>query len=170
MVGHPLWYRSSLHSHCFIQSCLGSSRSDTAVDRGRLDNSACVVCCVPPTVWEVVCSVGLYTLDRLAARLAPISVCLSFPTQSGTTNTDRKVVYCRGSLCFRWELLPKNAVCFWEALSVNWIGPCWVYSHTTCSVWTVIWLILPVVICLSQRLSHACLSTSLTKVKPRMAH
>ena len=33
-----------------------------------------------------------------------------------------------------------------------------------------IWLILPVVICLSQRLSHACLSTSLTKVKPRMAH
>ena len=32
------------------------------------------------------------------------------------------------------------------------------------------WLILPVVICLSQRLSHACLSTSLNKVKPRMAH
>ena len=32
------------------------------------------------------------------------------------------------------------------------------------------WLILPVVICLSQRLSHACLSTSLSKVKPRMAH
>ena len=35
---------------------------------------------------------------------------------------------------------------------------------------SVIWLILPVVICLSQRLSHACLSTSLIKVKPRMAH
>ena len=34
----------------------------------------------------------------------------------------------------------------------------------------VTWLILPVAICLSQRLSHACLSTSLTKVKPRMAH
>ena len=34
----------------------------------------------------------------------------------------------------------------------------------------VTWLILPVVICLSQRLSHACLSTSLSKVKPRMAH
>ena len=33
-----------------------------------------------------------------------------------------------------------------------------------------IWLILPVVICLSQRLSHACLSTSHIKVKPRMAH
>ena len=32
------------------------------------------------------------------------------------------------------------------------------------------WLILPVVICLSQRLSHACPSTSLIKVKPRMAH
>ena len=33
-----------------------------------------------------------------------------------------------------------------------------------------IWLILPVVICLSQRLSHACLSTNLYKVKLRMAH
>jgi hypothetical protein len=32
------------------------------------------------------------------------------------------------------------------------------------------WLILPVVICLSQRLSHACLSSSKNKVKPRMAH
>jgi len=31
-------------------------------------------------------------------------------------------------------------------------------------------LILPVVICLSQRLSHACLSACRIKVKPRMAH
>ena len=35
---------------------------------------------------------------------------------------------------------------------------------------TGIWLILPVVICLSQRLSHACLSTNFYTVKPRMAH
>ena len=34
----------------------------------------------------------------------------------------------------------------------------------------VIWLILPVVICLSQRLSHACASTYFNTVKPRMAH
>ena len=32
------------------------------------------------------------------------------------------------------------------------------------------WLILPVVICLSQRLSHACLSMSFYTVKLRMAH
>ena len=32
------------------------------------------------------------------------------------------------------------------------------------------WLILPVVICLSQRLSHACLSISISKAKLRMAH
>ena len=32
------------------------------------------------------------------------------------------------------------------------------------------WLILPVVICLSQRLSHACLSISTCTVKLRMAH
>ena len=38
--------------------------------------------------------------------------------------------------------------------------------------WTnvVTWLILPVVICLSQRLSHACLSTNFYTVKLRMAH
>jgi hypothetical protein len=34
----------------------------------------------------------------------------------------------------------------------------------------VTWLILPVVICLSQRLSHACLSISKYTVKLRMAH
>ena len=32
------------------------------------------------------------------------------------------------------------------------------------------WLILPVVICLSQRLSHACLSINCYTVKLRMAH
>lgn len=36
--------------------------------------------------------------------------------------------------------------------------------------WSATWLILPVVICLSQRLSHAGLSISRNKVKPRMAH
>ena len=35
---------------------------------------------------------------------------------------------------------------------------------------TVTWLILPVVICLSQRLSHACLSISTYTVKLRTAH
>ena len=34
----------------------------------------------------------------------------------------------------------------------------------------VTWLILPVVMCLSQRLSHACLSISNCTVKLRMAH
>jgi hypothetical protein len=40
----------------------------------------------------------------------------------------------------------------------------------TLSQQIVFWLILPVVTCLSQRLSHACLSTHSSKVKPRMAH
>ena len=38
------------------------------------------------------------------------------------------------------------------------------------SLTIVIWLILPVVICLSQRLSHACLSISNYTAKLRMAH
>ena len=36
--------------------------------------------------------------------------------------------------------------------------------------WIETWLILPVVICLSQRLSHACLGINLRMVKLRMAH
>ena len=40
--------------------------------------------------------------------------------------------------------------------------------HTSDEIST--WLILPVVICSSQRLSHACLSTGRSKAKPRMAH
>src|SRR5436190_5583523 len=38
------------------------------------------------------------------------------------------------------------------------------------SLEVVTWLILPVVICLSQRLSHACLSISNCTAKLRMAH
>ena len=41
-------------------------------------------------------------------------------------------------------------------------------SGPACKI--VTWLILPVVICLSQRLSHACLSISNHTVKLRMAH
>ena len=54
-------------------------------------------------------------------------------------------------------------------------------SNSACSIRVVrvgivgaatkaIWLILPVVICLSQRLSHACLSVNFYTVKLRMAH
>ena len=42
------------------------------------------------------------------------------------------------------------------------------FCNVCCPIAT--WLILPVVICLSQRLSHACLSTNFYIVKPRMAH
>ena len=48
-----------------------------------------------------------------------------------------------------------------------------VFHRTVChnTVLTIVtWLILPVVICLSQRLSHACLSISTCTVKLRMAH
>ena len=45
-------------------------------------------------------------------------------------------------------------------------------SRCAPALWCTIvtWLILPVVICLSQRLSHACLSISNYTVKLRMAH
>ena len=46
------------------------------------------------------------------------------------------------------------------------------FSQSEANVWnaSAIWLILPVVICLSQRLSHAGLSPCRFKVRPRMAH
>ena len=43
-------------------------------------------------------------------------------------------------------------------------------DHSLTAVKVVTWLILPVVICLSQRLSHACLSINTCTVKLRMAH
>ena len=45
---------------------------------------------------------------------------------------------------------------------------CTMYSLAAVCPWT--WLILPVVICLSQRLSHACLSISFHTAKLQMAH
>jgi hypothetical protein len=51
-----------------------------------------------------------------------------------------------------------------------WGLPC-VPSPVACPGFRIVtWLILPVVICLSQRLSHACLSISNYTVKLRMAH
>ena len=41
-------------------------------------------------------------------------------------------------------------------------GTVWATTTTTTTT-TTTWLILPVVICLSQRLSHACVSTSLSR-------
>jgi hypothetical protein len=49
-------------------------------------------------------------------------------------------------------------------------GACLGTSPAPPWVTIVTWLILPVVICLSQRLSHACLSISNYTVKLRMAH
>ena len=55
----------------------------------------------------------------------------------------------------------------------------WLQYTLVCVLWPLVtnwwstqatWLILPVVICLSQRLSHACLCTCRIKAKPRMAH
>jgi hypothetical protein len=66
-------------------------------------------------------------------------------------------------LCEAVQLWPKSFNAAWAVLRIgaNWFGGR--FSQAT-------WLILPVVICLSQRLSHACLSISDYTVKLRMAH
>ena len=57
--------------------------------------------------------------------------------------------------------------------SVNAMNDCYLFNEC-CFVLIlhglVTWLILPVVIRLSQRLSHACLSINIYTVKLRMAH
>jgi hypothetical protein len=53
---------------------------------------------------------------------------------------------------------------------VQWSGDVMESQGEDKRILTVTWLILPVVICLSQRLSHACLSISIYTAKLRMAH
>lgn len=63
------------------------------------------------------------------------------------------------------RLSEKHTLPWWRALCVA----LWAQAGiVACRV--VTWLILPVVICLSQRLSHACLSINLYTVRLRMAH
>jgi hypothetical protein len=62
-----------------------------------------------------------------------------------------------------------------RGLSVNlrlWVGlwNWWRVFVRSLSYYFAIWLILPAVICLSQRLSHACPSSRPCTAKPRMAH
>ena len=66
---------------------------------------------------------------------------------------------------------PSCLFCPWDDYNIKKTNSCSLggFGHLM-SLMIVIWLILPVVICLSQRLSHACLSISNYTAKLRMAH
>jgi hypothetical protein len=69
-----------------------------------------------------------------------------------------------GWVCLLWRPLPVTN-------SAALRGGASVVRRLACRRFRIVtWLILPVVICLSQRLSHACLSISNYTVKLRMAH
>ena len=76
----------------------------------------------------------------------------------------RRLMIGRGNLSVGWAGKP----------ALHWIDWKWEGCDSGCSSPVEVserYLVDPASsICLSQRLSHACLSTSLTKVKPRMAH
>ena len=57
-----------------------------------------------------------------------------------------------------------------KALVARFFGSLFTFVASISFSTIVNWLILPVVICLSQRLSHACLSISIYTVKLHMAH
>ena len=69
-------------------------------------------------------------------------------------------------------LAPLGGHVRWEArgASACACAPCATAAPPSRALLRATWLILPVVICLSQRLSHACLSISDYTVKLRMAH
>ena len=71
---------------------------------------------------------------------------------------------CRRTLSLRWT--PGNSS--YGYLVEHGANPWSMLASPDLAIAT--WLILPVVICLSQRLSHACLCTNFDTVKPRMAH
>ena len=115
--------------------------------------------------------VSLVTIHRfhIASVLTSLSVWLLLAFLTDYTYTDRKVCLLPGS-----SMAPSfDTVSSETGVSLlDWLGSGLGISLSPALVcWRRdTWLILPVVICLSQRLSHACLSTSLIKVKPRMAH
>src|SRR5580692_12521012 len=82
------------------------------------------------------------------ARWDSLRFCSGDPGARGTSPSSRPLVNC-------------SAPPFPGGVSVGGLPP---------AVKIVTWLILPVVICLSQRLSHASLSISNYTVKLRMAH
>ena len=71
-----------------------------------------------------------------------------------------------------WVFVCCKAVLKWFGCQATWDScPLYCLSQMLLAVsLEATWLILPVVICLSQRLSHACLSISFYTVKLRMAH
>ena len=124
------------------------------------------------------------TLDAAGGRVSEACECCGAPCAA---------VLCRSSVrrsassahVFSWRRRKRNIV----TLRTRSAGPPCPSSHLDVPVrprgcvvfctahqfgrsWVTVatWLILPVVICLSQRLSHACLSISTYTVKLRMAH
>ena len=115
----------------------------------------------------------VYTIFVIYCRREIVSHCVNIAAPHGNM-LDRVVAQFfipRGVIKVRTE---------WILLCVQWltivplpylaVARALIPSSLGCLKEWINWLILPVVICLSQRLSHACPSTDLKTVKPRMAH
>ena len=86
----------------------------------------------------------------------------------GVTFFTGQVIFC--GRIYRFSSMIPSMITNFRSLSGE-LGRCEIASCVFASVFKIVtWLILPVVICLSQRLSHACLSISNYTVKLRMAH
>ena len=103
-------------------------------------------------------SLGVQSVKGFSERLGNAS--------KGSTNCSRNTVVWYG------DLLTKNVerTELKELVSSSLVLESGCVHCTQFTFQIVTWLILPVVICLSQRLSHACLSISTCTVKLRMAH
>ena len=100
---------------------------------------------------------------------APISVALQLQLQSSSTNLACICGIVSHDQCAQCEVR-KHSVDRLLGDECESANACVVLIPFVPSGQVQTWLILPVVICLSQRLSHACLSINLYTVKLRMAH
>ena len=111
----------------------------------------CVTSMVLCSVWHMLAALGFVP----SVLVSILSVCILFVWLTAV-------------------LLEINCVCRYaeqlHAACVTLMNLAWLCSLMQLSSVATTWLILPVVICLSQRLSHACLSISFYTVKLRIAH
>ena len=111
-------------------------------------------------VWSDVC-MDCAKLEFSGARIqTELNSCVWFPMSTSELKCSTGVALCTPPLVsVQMSKFMHQASCM-AACHCAWA---WWWRVTT-------WLILPVVICLSQRLSHACLSISFYTAKLRMAH
>ena len=132
----------------FTQWVMLSANWTKVLSSSRNSASVWIPIALPGREWILMHRCLLSSLRQICFPVTSVSLAFDVPISNGWN--------------WKWFQVLDSVYPSDQSLSVSRIEGC---------VGLVItWLILPVVICLSQRLSHACLSISFTTAKLRMAH